>query len=228
MGARSGRAKPARPYRRTSGSPAAHRALWREIYEKTPHTELPWFDAGPSPPVVRAVEEGFLSPRWPVLDIGCGAGSNVLYLRQKGFESHGVDISPGAVRAANRRLKEAGFPPTVREGDALSLGGRAGRFGGAIDHGCFHVLPVDHREAYANEIARILRPGGRFVLTWVAREHTGPVGPPHRPSLAEIAQALETRFQILRTEFQAESEETGPPFYHAWLTLRSAPQPPPR
>ena len=111
MGARSGRAKPARPYRRTSGSPAAHRALWREIYEKTPHTELPWFDAGPSPPVVRAVEEGFLSPRWPVLDIGCGAGSNVLYLRQKGFESHGVDISPGAVRAANHRLKEAGFPP---------------------------------------------------------------------------------------------------------------------
>ena len=213
---------------RETGSPAVHRAFWREVYEKTPHTELPWFDPGPSPPVVHAVEEGFLSPRWPVLDIGCGAGSNVLYLRQAGFESHGVDISPGAVRAANHRLKEAGFPPTVREGDALALGGRAGRFGAAIDHGCFHVLPVDHREAYAREIARILRPGGGFVLTWVAREHTGPVGPPHRPSLTEMAQVLEPRFQILRTEFDPGSAETGPPFYHAWLTLRSAPQPPPR
>ena len=171
------------------GSSAEHRAQWEAIYEQTPYHELPWFDPDPSPQVVHAVAEGFLRPGSTVLDVGCGAGSNVLFLASKGFDAHGVDLSPGAVRAAERRAREARLRVDLHVGDVLSLAFPDARFDGVLDNGCFHTLPIPRRPDYACEIARVLRPGGSFVLSWVAREHEGEHGPPHRPSLAEVTAA---------------------------------------
>lgn len=210
------------------GSSARVREQWRSTYEATPYHELPWFSPDPSPLVVRAVVEGFLPRPCAVLDVGCGAGSNVLYLARQGFESHGVDLSPGAVRAANDRAREANLTIDVRVGDGLDLGFPSARFGGVIDHGCFHTLPVRRRPDYAREISRVLRPGGAFVLSWVAREHTRATGPRHRPSLEEVTRTFEGRFLFARTEFHPGGEDRGPSVYDAWLVRRTAPQPPPR
>lgn len=210
------------------GSSAQHRAAWKATYEETPYEELPWFDPEPSPQVVRAVDEGFLPPGVAVLDVGCGAGSNVLFLARKGFESHGVDVSPGAIRAAQERARKDGLAAEFHVGDALALDFPDARFGGIIDNGCFHTLPIRRRTDYARETARVLRPGGAFVLSWVAREHTGLRGPRHRPSLAEVTRALERRFLFVRTGFRPRLAEGAPAVYDAWLTRRVTPQPPPK
>ncbi|MFZ0698574.1 MAG: class I SAM-dependent methyltransferase [Thermoplasmata archaeon] len=213
-------------HRAPRGLSVQARAQWKATYEKTHYDQLPWFDPGPSPSTRRAVSERFLPKRGSVLDVGCGAGSNVIFLAQSGYEAHGIDISPGAVAAALERAAQARVRVDVREGDALALPFPDGALDGVIDHGCFHTLPIHRRPDYAAEVQRVLRREGRFVLTWVAREHTGPRGPPHRPSLEEVASVFESRFLFTRTAFQPESEEGGPACYMAFLSRRSTPQPP--
>ena len=213
---------------RRRGSSSNHRAAWEQIYDQTPYHELPWFDPDPSPQIVRAVGAGFLPPGDSVLDVGCGAGSNVLYLAREGYESHGIDLSPGAIRSAESRARAEGLTVDVRVGDALALDFPAGRFGGVTDNGCFHTLPIPRRADYALEISRVLRPGGAFVLSWVAREHVGDTGPRHRPSLEEVTRIFEKRFLFVRTNFDARGGDKGPAVYDAWMTRRTSPQPPPR
>lgn len=173
------------------------------------------------------MDERFLVAGSAVLDLGCGAGSNVLYLARSGFEAHGVDLSPTAVSAARDRAREAALAIDVRVGDALSLPYPRARFGGAVDNGCFHTLPVRRRADYAREVARVVRPGGSFVLSWIGRESTGASGPPHRPSLEEVARALEPRFVFARTFFHPGAPGQPRATYDAWLTRRLEPQPPP-
>jgi len=161
-----------------------------------------------------------------VIDLGCGAGTNALFLARAGFRVSGVDIAPGAIDAAQRRARRAGLAVDFRVGDVLRLPYGAGTFAGATDVGCFHTVPAPLRPAYAAEVARILRPGGVFLLSWIAREHTGPHGPPHRLSVADVAEALEPRFLFRSVEFP------DPPrhelrVYRARLERRRTPQPPP-
>lgn len=212
--------------RSSRGSSADTRAQWRATYERTSYDRLPWFDPGPSVGVRAAVEGGFLPRGATVLDIGCGAGSNLLYLASNGFRPRGIDLSPGAVAAARQRLREKHLDVSVEEGDALALELPDSSMDAVVDNGCFHTIPIARRERYASEVHRVLTPDGAFVLSWVAREHTGPQGPPHRPSLTEVAQLLESRFLFVRTEFVPGSEETGPPCYIAFLLRRTTPYPP--
>lgn len=219
--------RPRSPLGRRGSSPR-DREAWRATYENTAYEQLPWFEPGPSYQVKLAVETGFLPSGADVLDIGCGAGSNILYLAQQGFHSHGVDLSPGAVAAARSRAEEARLTVDVREGDALALPFADGSFSALIDNGCFHTIPLRRRNRYAQEVHRVLRPAGCFVLSWVAREHSGPHGPPHRPSLREVTDLLESRFLFVRTGFRPGRKGDDVATYFAFLTRRTSPYPPPR
>jgi len=210
------------------GSSARDRAQWRATYDRVPYDQLPWFEPGPSPAVRLAVESGFLTKGTAVLDVGCGAGSNVLYLARSGIRAQGVDLSPGAVEATRRRAAEAHLAVTVQEGDALALPFADGSFDALVDIGCFHTISLHRRKRYMEEVHRVLRDGGSFVLSWVAREHAGPRGPPHRPSLSEVTALLEPRFLFARAEFLPAREVGEPPAYLAFLRRRTEPYPPRR
>jgi len=210
------------------GSSERHRSAWAATYDRTPFHELPWYSPDPDPGVVDAVRDGFLPRGSAVLDIGCGAGSNVLFLARSGLEAHGIDVSPGAIRAAEKRAREAGVRATFRAGDALNLREPAGRFAAVTDIGCFHTLPIRRRPEYVAEVARVLGPEGHYFLSWVAREHTAERGPPHRPSLAEVADVFEPRFLVISTRFHAPDSERSLSYYTARMVRRTGPQPPRR
>ncbi len=210
------------------GSSSEQRAFWASAYDGRSYRDLPWFEPTPSAHVARAVSDAFLPAGASVLDVGCGAGSNVLFLARNGFDAHGIDLSPGAISAALERAREEKLSPGLRVGDALALEFPAARFDGLIDNGCFHTLPLASRATYAREVSRVLRPGGVLLLSWVAREHTTPWGPPHRPSLAEVTKVLERDFLFVRTEFHRGADGEGPSTYDARLVRRTRPQPPPR
>ena len=208
------------------GVATAVRAGWARTYAATPYRELPWFRAGPKPFVRAAVEEGRVRPPGSWLEIGCGAGSDALWLARRGFRVTGIDIAPGAVAAGRERARARGVAVRFVEADVLRPPFPPGAFRYASDNGCFHTLPFRDRPAYAAGVARLLRPGGRFLLSWAAREETARIGPPHRLSVEEVARPMEPHFLLRRVEFVRRAGRRL--HYEALLERRREPQPPRR
>lgn len=130
----------------------------------------PW-DTGITPPeLIRVVEDGTLIPPARALDVGCGTGTNVVFLAQQGFEAVGVDISRWAIRRARARIAQNGVAARARcyvyNVTRLHLAGSPvqGPFHFVLDIGCFHGLNESGRGAYARMLATLLEPGGHYLL----------------------------------------------------------------
>jgi SAM-dependent methyltransferase len=115
--------------------------------------------AGPSLP--RLLHLAAPQPGERCLDIGTGAGHTAARLAEARAEVIGLDPSPGMLDAARRRYGEsAGLRFVEAPGDATGLPGAS-----------FDVVTARHTlhhhadpRATLREVARVLRPGGRFVL----------------------------------------------------------------
>lgn len=130
---------------------------------------MPW-DTGISPPeLVEVVEGPNALPPGRALDLGCGTGTNTLYLAGHGWHVTGVDFAAPAIARANAKLQRAGaLSGSVRflRGDVTTLDalGLGERFTLVFDLGCFHGLPPDRRKAYASGVARYAAPGALYLL----------------------------------------------------------------
>jgi 2-polyprenyl-3-methyl-5-hydroxy-6-metoxy-1,4-benzoquinol methylase len=57
-----------------------------------------------------------------VLDLGCGAGRNLIPLIKRGARTVGIDISPDLIRLARKRLDDAQLESDLRVGSAYDTG----------------------------------------------------------------------------------------------------------
>jgi 2-polyprenyl-3-methyl-5-hydroxy-6-metoxy-1,4-benzoquinol methylase len=97
------------------------------------------------------------SPAPRVLDVGCATGALLFWLRERGWRVTGVEISPSAEYArAERNLDVRSIP----------LGENC------FPSGSFDLVLASHLIEHLNdpagfvrEVFRLLRPGGRFLLT---------------------------------------------------------------
>ena len=146
---------------------------WRRIlYNLMYQFGAPRWDTHITPPEVVAVIEGDAAiPAGRALDLVCGTGTNAIYLAHHGWEAVGVDFSPVAIQQA-RKFAEDTPEATFVEGDVSQLSrlGIDGPFDFVLDIGCFHGLPTHTRQAYAQEVARVTRPGGLFMIWAIASD----------------------------------------------------------
>lgn len=173
----------------------------------------PW-DTGVTPPEVVEWIEGEASPAGRALDLGCGTGTNSLYLARHGWEVVGVDFSALAIGQARRKARR--FRKTVRfhRADVADLSFLSGPFDLALDIGCLHAVPPERREAYAAGLARLVRPGGLYMLyAFTPRSETTGIGPEDVRRLFAPAFALERQ--------EGGEDPTGPS--SAWYWLRRQP-----
>eukprot|EP00562_Extubocellulus_spinifer_P030279 CAMPEP_0178707070 /NCGR_PEP_ID=MMETSP0699-20121125/15792_1 /TAXON_ID=265572 /ORGANISM="Extubocellulus spinifer, Strain CCMP396" /LENGTH=394 /DNA_ID=CAMNT_0020355009 /DNA_START=177 /DNA_END=1361 /DNA_ORIENTATION=- len=108
-----------------------------------------------------------------VLDVGCGVGGTSRYLAKSlgpKADVTGITLSPNQVKRATELAEEQGVPNakfTVM--NALEMDFPDNTFD--VVWACESGEHMPDKEAYINEMMRVLKPGGKFVMaTWCQRD----------------------------------------------------------
>jgi cyclopropane fatty-acyl-phospholipid synthase-like methyltransferase len=134
-----------------------------------------------------------------VLDIGCGTGTSVLYLAERGFQAFGVDASRVAIRRAVAKAKRQNvkcsfyrldFTDTEAVSKALSA------FDILLDVGCFHSLSTEDRPRYVDSLMAVSRPNSIYLLWFFIPSSGWGYGPPG-VSEGEVEGAFSKQFSVV-------------------------------
>jgi len=198
------------------------RGDWNQRYDTG---DLPWDTGRPDRFLEELLADGTITP-CPALELGCGTGTNSIWLARKGFDVTATDISDKAIAAAKAKAEDAKVSATFLALDILENEIPGGPFDFAYDRGCFHSFhrPAD-RARYAEIVAASLSDGGIWRSeTGNCDEPPREIGPP-RLSALDIVSAVEPHFELLRLEsahFDGDQDEL-PRMWLCLLRKRSAP-----
>ena len=114
------------------------------------------------------------------LDIGCGAGTDSVFLAKQGWEVTSLDFIPKALEYTVQRASAAGVSVTPVEAD-ITAWEPPQQYDLVLDHGLLHNLDVVRYPAYRDSVLKALAVTGEFVLLhWhplFAGQDQGEVGP---------------------------------------------------
>ena len=178
----------------------------------------PW-DSGVPPPELVAVVEGSdaLLPQ-KALDLGCGTGTNSIYMARHGWDVTGIDFVPRAVTIAKRKAAEAQVSPRLMVGDVTRLTelGIGTDYSLLLDLGCFHSIPDAGRDAYVRGVTALARAGAILLIFGFVRGNgrASRIGP-RGLAPAEVAERFAGGWDV-------DAENRGGPMFGSaayWYTL---------
>lgn len=114
-----------------------------------------------------------------VLDLGCGLGTSSRYMakERKGSQFYGFTITPWQVSFGNDLTQEEGLDKQVSLYEAdfahLPLSNDSADAAFAMESACY--AKGNDKLEFAEELYRVLKPGGRFVITDGFRKHSNPL-----------------------------------------------------
>ena len=147
---------------------------WDEEYQAT---DVAWDTHRPHSELQRVVNYLSLEP-CRLLEIGCGTGSDAVWLASRGFDVTGVDLSAVAIDEARQRASAAGVEVDFRVADVREKGAVDGTFDFFFDSGCYCALRNTDGKGYRGAIHSLTRSGGLgLVLTGNAIEPQQSLGP---------------------------------------------------
>ncbi|UGT60825.1 class I SAM-dependent methyltransferase [Nocardia asteroides] len=132
-----------------------------------------------------------------VLEIGCGSAPCARWLASNGARPVGLDISAGMLRRGTAVMARGGPVVPLVQADAEALPFPDSSFDLACS--AFGAVPfVADSAGVMREVARVLRPGGRWVfavnhpMRWIFPDDPGPVGLVARQSYFDRSPYVET------------------------------------
>ena len=153
--------------------------FWQEKFEAN---HVPWDRGVANPQLAVWLADGTLSP-CAIAVPGCGSGHEVVQLAECGFEVSAIDYAPAAVLRTRAALDAARATATVMEADVLAWQ-PSGAVDAVYEQTCLCALHPDHWTAYARQLHRWVRPGGRLFALFVQGVRKGAAdgfveGPPY-------------------------------------------------
>ncbi|WEV23786.1 class I SAM-dependent methyltransferase [Streptomyces sp. 71268] len=147
-----------------------------------------------------------------LLDIGCGTGGPAVRLAQRtGARVTGITVSQRQLAQGRERASAANLSErvTFERGNAMDLTYADASFDAAWSIDCFAHL--SDRPAGLREARRVIRPGGRFLLTEFTRRGTPPAdeeaaftrlwaSPPPTTFSTLLTEVEEAGYEVLKVE----------------------------
>jgi len=139
----------------------------RRIYDRLSHFYDAWTVISESKATRRALELADIRNGENILEAGVGTGrifERIVAANPDG-DNEGFDISPGMVAVATKRLRGAAGNYTLRVADAYSIPNGDDSFDLIVCNYVFDLLPREDFATVLAEFKRVLRHGGRAVIT---------------------------------------------------------------
>lgn len=175
---------------------------WEERY-KQPNS-APWDSGLPAP----ELEEYFASlgqGNYPklVLEIGCGTGTNAIWMAGHGCAVTTTEIAPTALEAAQKKAAEANKQINFHLIDICETKPVAdGTQDFAFDRGVYHIIEKSKRQLFVERVATALKPGSLWLSISGCKDEyreNPDVGPPQLSAI-ELLTPIEPHFAVIKLE----------------------------
>jgi SAM-dependent methyltransferase len=187
---------------------------WNQHYVKQ---DAPWDSGLPSKELIRVLAVESINPS-RTAELGCGTGTNSIYLASRGFDVTGFDFSPAALEVARRKAAEANATVRFVQADLCHFTLDVPPFDFLFDRGCYHAARRIDQPGFMKTLKRLSRPGTRYLLLTGNTNEKHEPGPPTMTE-AEIRSELEPLFEIqFLREFRFEVPDP-PEGFLAWSCL---------
>lgn len=175
---------------------------WDEYYKQN---NLPWDSGKPAPELEdyfagRSVDE---RPQH-VLEVGCGTGTNAIWMSQHGCTVTATEIAPTAMTAAKLKSEKADVTnidyKLIDICQTAPVADSTQDF--AFDRGVYHVIPASRRSLFVTRIAAALKPGGRWLTVAGNKDEARDnpeIGPPQLSAI-DLLTPVEPHFIIEKLE----------------------------
>lgn len=174
---------------------------WEADYERGTDG---WDLGGPTPVFRRLLTSKQFTPGRLIV-LGAGRGHDARAYARQGFQVTAVDFSPYVVSEMHK-LAALDAPVEILQADIFTLPHTLNEtFDYVLEYTCFCAIDPARRAEYADLVARLLKPGGRYLdLAFPLDGRPG--GPPFAVTVEEILTLFEARgFKLVQRERPIDS-----------------------
>jgi ubiquinone/menaquinone biosynthesis C-methylase UbiE len=112
------------------------------------------------------IRQAQIQPGQQVLDLGCGTATLTVMVKQAHPEAEvtGLDGDPQVLQIGRAKAEKAGVALTLDQGMAYDLPYLEASFDRVLSSLMFHHLTTQDKQRAIQEVYRVLRPGGSFLI----------------------------------------------------------------
>jgi methyl halide transferase len=156
--------------------------------------DMPWEKGEASPGLVDFLAAHPELPRGTVCVPGCGTGHDVRAWAKAGFEAHGYDLAPSAIRLCQEKTHGTGVRAEYHVADFLT-DSPPQPFDWIFEHTLYCAIDLERRADYARAVLRWLKGDGQFLAVHYLIPDKD--GPPFGTTRDEVVSRFSAHFDLL-------------------------------
>ena len=147
---------------------------WDGAYRRK--NRAPWDTGKVAVELKKVVEDGTIKPG-RVIVLGCGTGTNSIYLASRGFDVTAVDIAPTALAMAKAKADKAKASVRWMLVDVTAVP-KLKAFDFIFDRGCYHGVRRSNAKGFVESARKLSRAGTKFLILAGNANEARHYGPP--------------------------------------------------